>query len=79
MRRDFQSVRWSVARPRRATFGQATEQHFEDGIVAEGVGIVGIFIARSNVQHALLEQVVKRKVNPSRIAWVSEHRRQVAR
>jgi hypothetical protein len=47
--------------------------------VAEGVGIVGIFIAGGNLQHALLEQVVQRKVNPSRIAGVSEHRRQVAR
>jgi len=47
--------------------------------VAQGVGIVSVFIACGNVQHALLEQVVQRKVDPSWIAWVVEHRSQIAR
>ena len=48
-------------------FRQAIEQQFEDGIVAQGVGVVGIFIARGNLSHALFEQVMQGKVDP---AWI---------
>jgi len=47
--------------------------------MAQGIGIIGIFIARGNWQHTLLAQVVERQVNPLGIAWVSEHGGQIAR
>jgi hypothetical protein len=53
-----------------AGFWQAIQQRFEDGIVAQGVGVVCIFIARSDLQHALFEQVMPGNVDPARIAWV---------
>ena len=40
---------------------------------------MSIFLARSNVPHALLAQVVPGQVDPARVASVAEHRRQVAR
>jgi hypothetical protein len=36
--------------------------------VAQGVGVVGIFIARGKLQHALFEQVMQGKVDPS---WIT--------
>jgi hypothetical protein len=50
-----------------------TEEQLEDRIVAQGVGVVGIFIARGNLQHALFEQVMQGKVDPAWIACIFEH------
>jgi hypothetical protein len=42
--------------------------------MAQGGGVVGLFIARRDLLHALFEQVMGAKVHPSRLAWVWEHR-----
>jgi hypothetical protein len=57
-----------------AGFGQEIEHEFEDGIVAEGVGVIGIFIARGNVKHALFDQVVQGKLDPPGIAGPTARR-----
>ena len=41
--------------------------------MAYGVGIVGIFLACSDLRDPLFEQVVWAQVDPSRVAWVGEH------
>jgi hypothetical protein len=64
---------------RGTAFRQALEEEFEDGSRAQGVGIIGIFIARGNVPYTLLAQVVERKVHPPGIAGVSEHGGQLVR
>src|SRR4029434_10813437 len=52
------------------------EHQFEDGVVAERVGVVGIFIACGNLKDALCEQVFWGKVDTTLIAWVRQYGRQ---
>ena len=73
MRCGFQTVKSSVVTPRARRFQASGEPQFEDGIVAERVGVVSIFIACGNLKHALFEQVFWGKVDTTRIARVRQH------
>ena len=75
------SRRWEGCRPghdevfadHRAGFRQAIEYQFEDGIVTQSVGVVGIFVACGDLKYPLFDQVLWGKVDTACIARVREH------
>jgi hypothetical protein len=54
----------------------AAHRHLEGGVLAQGVTIVGVFVAGGNGEHAKAQHVGKRVVDARRIARIPETARQ---